>query len=266
MTNPYHAEIIEGLEEYAAGKGYMVTTFLLDNKLNKKLDAICERRLDGLVNFMTNALPDSFINTLKSQNTVLVNFSIENSFIVVNDYAKSMMAYMQLLSSLKHTNVAYISTVDRMRFKADSRGATFLAKRAEMGFSEDDSFILCNSDYSLRSERIGYILADKLIKIHPETTAVFATNDLCAMGMMKRFSELGLRCPKDISVIGCDNISIGEYFIPGLCTISFDKKNYGRAIAKAIIDKIDSGYKVPYGTLTFEAVSVLRDSVDKARS
>lgn len=266
MTNPYHAEIIEGLEEYAAGKGYMVTTFLLDNKLNKKLDAICERRLDGLVNFMTNALPDSFINTLKSQNTVLVNFSIENSFIVVNDYAKSMTAYMQLLSSLKHKNVAYVSTVDRMRFKADSRGATFLAKRAEMGLSEDDSFILCNSDYSLRSERIGYILADKLIKIHPETTAVFATNDLCAMGMMKRFSELGLRCPKDISVIGCDNISIGEYFIPGLCTISFDKKNYGRAIAKAIIDKIDSGYKVPYSTLTFEAVSVLRDSVDKARS
>lgn len=266
MTNPYHAEIIEGLEEYAAGKGYMVTTFLLDNKLNKKLDAICERRLDALVNFMTNALPDSFITTLESQRTVLVNFSGENSFIVVNDYVKAMTNYMQLLSSLGHKRVAYVSTVDKMRFEADSRGSTFLAKRAEMGFFEDDSYIFCNYNYSLRSERIGYILADELIKIHPETTAVFATNDLCAIGLMKRFAELGLRCPEDISVIGCDNISFGEYFIPGLCTIGFDKKEYGRAIAKAIIDRIDSGYQTPYRTLSFEAVSVLRDSVAKART
>lgn len=265
MTNPYHAEIIEGLEEYAAGKGYMVTTFLLDNKLNKKLDAICERRLDALVNFMTNALPDNFISALESQNTVLVNFSEENSFIVVNDYEKAMMSYMQLLSSLEHKYVAYVSTVDKMRFEVDSRGKTFLSKRAEMGFSEDDSFILCNNDYSLRSERIGYMLADKLIGTHSETTAVFATNDLCAIGLMKRFAELGLHCPEDVSVIGCDNISIGEYFIPGLCTIGFDKKAYGRAIAKAIIDEIDSGYQMPYRTLRFEAISVLRDSVDKAR-
>ena len=137
---------------------------------------------------------------------------------------------------------------------------------AEMGFFEDDSYIFCNYNYSLRSERIGYILADELIKIHPETTAVFATNDLCAIGLMKRFAELGLRCPEDISVIGCDNISFGEYFIPGLCTIGFDKKEYGRAIAKAIIDRIDSGYQTPYRTLSFEAVSVLRDSVAKART
>ena len=173
---------------------------------------------------------------------------------------------MQLLSSLGHKRVAYVSTVDKMRFEADSRGSTFLAKRAEMGFSEDDSYIFCNYNYSLRSERIGYILADELIKFHPETTAVFATNDLCAIGLMKRFAELGLRCPEDISVIGCDNISFGEYFIPGLCTIGFDKKEYGRAIAKAIIDRIDSGYQTPYRTLSFEAVSVLRDSVAKART
>lgn len=266
MTNPYHAEIIEGLEEYAAEKGYMVTTFLLDDKLPKKLDAICERRLDALVNFMTNELPENFVNILQAQNTVLVNFNSENSFVVVNDYTKAMLTFMQLLSSLGHKKVAYVSTADMLRFTADSRGQTFLSMRKELNFSEDDSLIFCNSDYSLRSERVGYLSADELIEKHPDVTAVFTTNDLCAIGLLKRLSEKGYSCPKDISVIGCDNIALSGYFIPGLCTIGFDKKEYGKAIAKAIIDKIDGNYEMPYRTLRFEAKAVLRDSVDKARA
>lgn len=263
MTNPYHAEIIEGLEEYATEKGYIVTTFLLDDKLPQKLDAICERRLDALVNFMTNELPDNFVNILQAQNTVLVNFSRENSFLVMNDYEKAMLTFMRLLSSLGHKKVAYLSTADMLRFTADSRGRTFLSCRKELGFSEDDSLILCNSDYSLRSERIGYLLADELFERNPDVTAVFTTNDLCAFGLLKRLSEQGRYCPKDVSVIGCDNISLSGYFIPGLCTIGFDKREYGRAIAKAIIDKIDGGDEVPYQTLRFEGKAVLRDSIAK---
>lgn len=264
MTNPYHAEIIEGLEEYAAGKGYMVTTFLLDNKLPQKLDAICERRLDGLVNFMTNELPENFVNILQNQNTVLVNFRKDNSFLVQNDYEKAMLVFMRQLSELGHKKVAYVSTVDELRFKADSRGKTFLSMREKYGFSEESSLVLCNDDYSLRSEQVGYLLADALIEKNPEVTAVFATNDLCAVGLIKRLSELGYGCPKDISVIGCDNIALSGYLTPGLCTIGFDKREYGRSIAKAIIDKIDSNYEQPYTTIRFEAKAVMRGSVDKA--
>ena len=263
LTNPYHAEIIEAMEKYAAERGYMVTTFLLNNKKPQKFDSICERRLDGLVNFMTNDLPTNFVNILQKQNTVLVNFAKDNSFIVVNDYSKAMLTFMRLLSSLGHKNVAYVSTIDILRFQADSRGKTFLSNRRELGLSEDDSLIFCNSDYSLRSEQIGYRLADEIFKVNPAITAVFATNDLCAIGLMKRFSEMGYSCPKDISIIGCDNIALSSYYIPSLCTIELDKKKYGRSIVKTIIEKIENPSKFPYKSLNFEAQTVLRDSVDK---
>ncbi len=266
MTNPYHAEIIQGLEKYASECNYMVTTFLLDNKSNKKFDAICERRLDGLINFMTNDLPRSFTEILKRQKTVLVNFNPQDSFIVMNDYTQSMLECMKLLSDYGHKKVGYICSSDAIRFSADTRGNTFLENRLKFGFDCDDSLVMCNNDYTMLSEQIGYRLCGELLKAHPDVSAIFCTNDLTAFGAIRKIAEAGLKCPDDISVIGCDDISLGEYYNPPLSTMSFDKMQHGANIAKKIIDKIENPESFDYEKIVVESTLKLRGSIAKCKS
>lgn len=265
MTNPYHAEIIQGLEKYATEHNYMVTTFLLDNESEKKYDVICERRLDALINFMTNDLPRNFIEVLKRQQTVLVNFHPQDSFMVVNDYTQSMLDCMQLLHDYGHRKVAYLSSSDTMRYQADTRGATFLARRAEFGFDCDNSLIYCSNNYTMHSEEIGYELCGKLLAEHPDVTAIFCTNDLTAIGAIHKIAEAGLSCPNDISVIGCDDIALGAYLNPPLTTMSFDKVRHGAIIAKKIIERIEYPESTPYEKIVVESKLKLRGSVAQCK-
>ncbi len=264
MTNPYHAEVIQGLEKYAAEHDYIVTTFLLDNNTDKKYEVICERRLDALVNFMTNDLPRNFIETLKSQQTVLVNFNPQDSFVVMNDYSQSMLECMRLLHDYGHTKVAYLSSIDDMRYKADKRGEIFLTKRAEFGFDCSDDLVFCNDDYMLHSEEIGYKLCGRLLSRRSDVTAIFCMNDLVAFGAMRKINEAGLSCPSDISVVGCDDIALGAYFNPPLTTMSFDKMKHGANIAKKIIEKIENT-ESPYERIIVGSELRLRGSITKCR-
>ncbi len=261
MTNPYHAEIIQGIEEYAAEHGYITTVFMLDNTRDKKLDEICKRRLDGLVNFMSNELPSDFIGILTRQNVSLVNFAPENSFIVMNDYTGAMEEYMRILRDLGHKNVAYLSTTDPTRFSVDTRGGTFLARRKEYGFSTDDDLIVYNYNYELKSEEIGYKNIKQLLARGKKFTALFATNDLSAFGAMRGLHEAGLSCPGDVSVIGCDGLSLGRYMVPSLSTISFDKRACGEMIAGALINHIENPSAAPYTVLPVKTSAVLNESV-----
>ncbi len=264
MTNPYHAEVIQGLEKYAAEHDYIVTTFLLDNNTDKKYEVICECRLDALVNFMTNDLPRNFIETLKSQQTVLVNFNPQDSFVVMNDYSQSMLECMRLLHDYGHTKVAYLSSIDDMRYKADKRGEIFLTKRAEFGFDCSDDLVFCNDDYMLHSEEIGYKLCGRLLSRRSDVTAIFCMNDLVAFGAMRKINEAGLSCPSDISVVGCDDIALGAYFNPPLTTMSFDKMKHGANIAKKIIEKIENT-ESPYERIIVGSELRLRGSITKCR-
>jgi len=266
FTNPYHMEIVQYVGKYVTAHGFMMTVFDFKEDANTVCRFLGERQFDALVNFSSNLYSEELLKLLKERGTILVNFANVSDIEVHHDVTGAMTDCMRKLSSLGHKKAGYVSLADAPYFYADERGETFTARRKEFGFDENDDYIMFNDDMTRESGETGYVLTKRLMTAHPEITALFVMNDIAAFGAMRALRELGYDCPRDVSVIGCDNISFGEYFIPGLCTIGFDKKEYGRAIAKAIIDRIDSGYQTPYRTLSFEAVSVLRDSVAKART
>lgn len=261
MSNPYHVEIIKGIESYAAEHGYIVTIFLLENEQDKKMDAICERRLEGLINFMTNDFPGTFTDILLNQNITLVNFLESNSFTIKNHYRDSMLFYMQRLQELGHKNVAYIWGFGKERFIDDDRGKVFLSEREHFGFCMDEDLIVYHTQPDVLSQDCGYDLCGKLLQKHKEVTAIFAFNDLAAMGVIRKLSELGYRCPQDISVIGCDGISLGQCFVPSISTITFDKMQCGREIAKCVIDHIENPQDNPYRTIDIFSVPKEGESV-----
>ncbi|MGI6118241.1 MAG: LacI family DNA-binding transcriptional regulator [Bilifractor sp.] len=95
---------------------------------------------------------------------------------------------------------------------------------AECGLTPDDDYY----EPSRFSMRGGYDAAGKLLKRHPDITAIFALSDTIALGVIRAMQDMGLSCPGDISVLGYDGIDIGRYTVPRLTTISQNSDQIAR--------------------------------------
>ncbi len=93
----------------------------------------------------------------------------------------------------------------------------------------------------------GRQLGLRVLDEHPDATAIFATADVLAVGIMAGLAEAGHRVPDDVSVIGFDNLDIGMYVTPALTTIAQDMRGKVAEAARIILDEIerDEGPRVP---------------------
>ncbi len=88
------------------------------------------------------------------------------------------------------------------------------------------------------SPRSGYEAAEILLKT-PKMTALFAANDQMALGVLRRFNEAGLQVPRDLSVVGFDDIPEAAYFTPPLTTVRQDFGELGRRCLRLLLTQIE---------------------------
>ena len=81
----------------------------------------------------------------------------------------------------------------------------------------------------------------QVFKDGSDTTVLFCINDISALGALRALNELHVRVPEDVSVVGCDNISMSEYFTPPLTTIETFCWRRGRELVKALVRRIEGG-------------------------
>lgn len=86
---------------------------------------------------------------------------------------------------------------------------------------------------------LGYPFAKELLERKRHFTALFAYNDISAIGAIWAFREVGLRIPQDVSVIGFDDIPLAAFSEPGLTTIRQPLQRMGEIAAKTVIDQIE---------------------------
>jgi DNA-binding LacI/PurR family transcriptional regulator len=88
------------------------------------------------------------------------------------------------------------------------------------------------------SPELPYRAMLQLLGRSPEFTAIFAFNDVSALGAMRAIQDYGLRCPEDISVLGIDDVSTSAYLTPRLSTVAQPLEDMGAAAAEQLIAKI----------------------------
>jgi DNA-binding LacI/PurR family transcriptional regulator len=86
---------------------------------------------------------------------------------------------------------------------------------------------------------LGYPYGKELLERKIPFTALFAYNDISAIGAMRAFQEAGLRVPDDISVVGFDDISLASFSIPPLTTVRQPLLKMGRIAAQTLLDRIE---------------------------
>jgi DNA-binding LacI/PurR family transcriptional regulator len=115
---------------------------------------------------------------------------------------------------------------------------------------------LVQADWSAAS---GYVAGQMLARM-PEVTAVFTANDHQALGLLRAFGERGRRVPRDVSVIGFDDVPEAAYYIPPLTTIRPDFAAVARAGLELLLRQID-GEAAGSDRVTIAPTLVVRDSV-----
>ncbi len=169
--------------------------------------------------------------------------------ILCSGYEASLCA-MDHLISLGHKHIGYLGET-----ASENRYLGYKAALEAHGLSYNKNYV---SSSELTSSG-GYNGAKKLLEQQPGLTAIFCGNDMTAIGAMRAIRDCGLKIPRDISVIGIDDIDTAQYLSPMLTTVHIPTEEMGQYAGKTIIDRINGGHTIPI-KINFPCFLAKRDS------
>ncbi len=260
ITNPFFAELTRGIEDRCRQTDYSVFLCNSDDDPGRQLrylQGLLERRVDGLV--LAAAAGDASVLTQRLASsrvpTVVVDRSIPGlvaDLVRVDHQAGAELAVAHLLS-LGHRAVACISGPSEFAVSR-ARVAGWRKAMAKKRVRVDDGWRL-EGDFSAAA---GHGLTRRLLA-RGDVTAIFASNDLQAIGALRAAAELGVNVPRDLSVIGFDGIELGSYVYPALTTVGYPIREMGETAASVLVDRIAGGPSDDRDVV-LEAKLVLRES------
>lgn len=265
IANPFFPEMARGAEDYAVRKGYHVYLCNSDNDPKKEIEYVRDltgRWVDGII-IVTSDSTTEQISELRRISTPLVAADreiedLETDTVIASNMKGAYEATRYLLE-LGHRNIAFIC----------GPPITKTAQKRHEGYKKAlDETGLYNPrlvSYGSYDMDTGIIMTKKLLKDELTLTAVFAGNDMIALGVIRAIEEEGLSVPEDISVIGFDDIYISALIKPRLTTVRQPIYEVGKEAATILIDRIEG--KLPPDRIkkVLPCEFVIRDSVRKVQ-
>jgi LacI family transcriptional regulator len=181
------------------------------------------------------------------------------------DHKRAAELAMEHLSQLEHRKIAFIkgqefSSDTKVRWEA-VRGS---AKKLHL---EIDERLVGQLEGESSSPALGYEVTRKLLESGERFTALFAFNDISAIGAIRALREAGHRVPEDISVVGFDDIQSAAFQNPGLTTVRQPLRQMGVIAAETLLRRINAPAKAPYPKMiTVEPELIVRESTAKAKT
>lgn len=221
IANPFFAEAARSIEDYAQEQGsdlIVCSTDRSDEKADRYISLLLRKRVDGLI-IASHTGSTDMIRHLLADQVPLVLFSadiriIESNSVTVDDYKGGYQATEYLLS-LGHRRLGIISdNLPGSKLRAEG----FLDALKAAGVPFDNPANIIHTSATLENGRKA--AAAMLSQAEDRPTAIFACNDLLAIGVMKEARSAGLSIPLDLSVVGFDNTMLAEICHPTLTSIA----------------------------------------------
>lgn len=256
----YSSPIIRGIERHLRERNYFFLT-VAHRHDPKLLDYYPHLLLDrGVEGFIT-------IDTITSKPFPLPTVAIPGHLRlkdvtnVVVDHRKGARLALRHLVDLGHEEIAFmkgavVSTDSEDRWKRLCEVADELGVRMPAGL-----VVPLESDDP--TPQLGYPFARKLLDRKQPFTALLAYNDISAIGAIRAFQEAGLQVPKDVSVVGFDDISIAVHTNPTLTTVRQPLEKMGEAAARYLLERIEN-HRPWMPKIVIEPELVIRDSTGPA--
>lgn len=232
VANPFFSEVIRGAQLAAAEAGY--TILLADTQESERLERESLERVlptvDGVL-LGGSRMSDSTIRVVAKQKPVVVlNRAIVDVPCVVVDNARGLELAVEHLEGLGHRAITYVagpeaSWADGMRWR---------------------SLLEATADRDVRVRRLGPYSPDVPGGLRAAedlwsrpTSAVVTYNDQVAIGLVRGLAAHGVRVPRDVSVVGFDNIAAADLVTPGLTTVAAPIRHEGETATRHLLRLVE---------------------------
>lgn len=268
LTNPFFTQIVRSLSHALHDAGRSLSLCDSDHRHDlgeANLRMLVEGQVLGLI-VVGDSVPEAALREFVRQRPRVPVIVIEREYQVPQvssllvDSAEAAYAATMHLAEQGYERIAMITgpssgagsaTYGRIqRFHGYQRALAASGRRFDDGLVVEGNF---------RSES-GYEAMRRLLVLDPRPDAVFSANDMMAVGAMSAIREAGLRVPRDVALVGFDNVPITGLLQPTLTTMAMPLKEFGAAAARLLEEQVGQGGEHSAVHLAFSAALVVRES------
>ncbi len=236
FENPFFADVLMGASEAAAQRNYDV---LLYTASREQTNVLQERKVDGVLAVGLRE-DDRLLPHLKNQDmrVVFINREIDDqslTWVSVDNRQGACKAVLELIR-LGHRRIGFIGGPNEMR-SGKLRRQGYLDALGERGIDICPD-LLTEGNFD---EESGLECALKLLSLRPRPTAIFAANDLMAIGALKAAKTLKIKVPNELSLCGFDNIHSCLHTDPPLSTVKMPAFKMGQLACQMMLALLSGG-------------------------
>lgn len=236
LRNPFFGAVVSGIQTRTAELDLRLLFNTGDRQPEMEeqaIESLLELRVDGLILASPRVSDDFIARVGQSVPVVILNRYTpdETSDSVTNDNLAGARLAVEHCVSFGHRRIAFIEGGPGAG--ARNRHQGYL--RAMRSFDLEDEIISVPGKHTEEGGNRG---ATELLKLKPLPTAIFASNDLCAIGAMNALEEAGLSIPEDVSLVGYDNNRMAALRQISLTTIDQPGEDMGRSAVDRLTERI----------------------------
>ncbi len=254
IRNPFFAELMQGIENEAKSLGYSVFFVSSDEDAEAEKEHVAElvrRKVDGVILLPSVAAKE--VPSVPGASIVVVDRPVAGAPVISADHRAGSKIAVDFLLSLGHRRIAFIAGPQQSA-TASARLTGFVEAMAPV-FAADDLKLedyIAYGEFDYASGRTA--AAELLGRRSPPPTAIFASSDQQAIGALRLAADRGMVAPRDVSIVGFDDIPLADLVTPRLTTIVQPVGRIARAAVSAVLE---SG---PTESILFPCELARRDS------
>lgn len=261
IGDAYSSMVISGIEALLRERNYFFLTVIHrhDLKLLQRYsDILMDRGVEGFITVDTSLQQAPPLPTV----AVAGHKQLAGVTNIVIDHERAAHVALEHLVSLGHERIAFMRGQAVSSDSAD-RWEAICCVAHKVGLKIDPDLVI-QLELDDPSPQLGYPYAKELLARKRPFTALFAYNDISAIGSIRAFQEKGLRVPEDISVVGFDDIQFAAFNTPSLTTVRQPLAKMGQIAAETLLARLENEGTYP-PEIAIEPTLVARESSGPAR-
>lgn len=238
IANAFFAEIVRAVEDVAFQQGYSLFLCNSERDLEKErlfTSVLVEKQVDGIV-FVAVGASMELVEQLADVTPVVVIdrelAGLAVDVVLADNLAGGKMAAQHLVD-LGHRRIACITGPSDLSLSAQ-RVIGYREVLQQAGVAYDERLVLRGS-FDFAS---GYQCTAQLLALDEPPTAIFACNDVMAMGALRAAAEAGCRVPQELSILGFDDAPLASYTTPPLSTVAQPVPDFGQTAIRMLLERI----------------------------
>jgi len=261
VANPFFTDVVRGVESAAEDHGVTVVVCNSgeDAKRERRhLELLEEQRVRGVLITPVDESPDSRLEQLIRRGTPVVlvdrgSARPNRCSVAVDDVLGGRLAGSHLLDQ-GHRRIAFVGGPFSIQQVADRNAGVSAAVDGEA-----ELIVLRTPNLTVAAGRTA---AGQIIDLPPDErpTAVFCANDLLALGVLQELTLRGIRVPRDIAIVGYDDIEFAAAAAVPLSSVRQPREQLGRTAAQLLLDEIEEGGRHQHRHVEFQPDLVVRQS------